>query len=313
MQDDVLPRRGAGSIGLNRAREDGYATALQLWRPLADKGSAAAQSWLGFMYYTPHGVPQDYAEAAKWFRLAADQGLAYAQFNLGVMYANGEGMPRDYILAYKWFSMSAAKGNKEAVKDREDIAEFMTPAQIAEAQKLAPAVQARAPAQITNTEADMNQRAVDIARHDPLASRIYPVKQRVNLPTPESGNYSQLCNEKWTKRGVLDSNMFNYCMSEQADGDRTLAHLVAQYSSVSWMQQVIDAAVEKWTKRGMREENMVAYETSQQIDAYLNVEYASHRSGFQSDTLQWCYAKWEGKAPNWVMAEYCYKQATGTD
>ncbi len=40
-----------------------YATALRLWRPLAEQGEAYAQHNLGVMYRDGEGVPQDYAEA----------------------------------------------------------------------------------------------------------------------------------------------------------------------------------------------------------------------------------------------------------
>jgi uncharacterized protein len=36
-----------------------------------------------------------------------------------------------------WFNLAAARGNRDAEKDRDMIAAQMTPAQIAEAQKLA--------------------------------------------------------------------------------------------------------------------------------------------------------------------------------
>ena len=126
-----------------------YATALRLWRPLAnqgdaraqyylgatEQGDARAQYYLGAMYANGQGVPQDHAEASKWFRLAADQGDARAQYNLGAMYANGQGVPQDLVLAHMWFNLSAAGGYPEQVRD--EIAGHMTPAQIAEAQKLA--------------------------------------------------------------------------------------------------------------------------------------------------------------------------------
>ena len=81
-------------------------------------------------------MPQNYAEAAKWYRFAADQGNADAQHNLALRYAKGEGMPQDYVRAYMWFSLSVAQGNQDAVKSRDIAARLMTPAQIAEAQKL---------------------------------------------------------------------------------------------------------------------------------------------------------------------------------
>jgi uncharacterized protein len=49
-----------------------YATALGLLGPLADQGSAKAQTILGVMNTNGQGVPQNYIEAIKWYRLAAD-------------------------------------------------------------------------------------------------------------------------------------------------------------------------------------------------------------------------------------------------
>ena len=45
--------------------------------------------------------------------------------------------PQDYIKAHMWFNLSAAQGEQKAVEDRDKVAQRMTPAQIAEAQKLA--------------------------------------------------------------------------------------------------------------------------------------------------------------------------------
>jgi TPR repeat protein len=96
------------------------------------------------MYYNGEGVPQDYEEAIKWYRKAADQGDASAQFNLGVSYEYGKGVPQDYVQAHKWANLAAARFlasqtefRANAVKLRDFIAEKMTPAQIAEAQKQA--------------------------------------------------------------------------------------------------------------------------------------------------------------------------------
>ena len=121
-----------------------YATALRLWRPLADLGDADAQINLGVMYANGEGVPQDYAQAVAWYRKAADQGIAEAQNNLGVMYANGQGVPQDYIQAHMWSNLAASRltdptDRADAVKNRDVVAAKMTPAQIAEAQRLASA------------------------------------------------------------------------------------------------------------------------------------------------------------------------------
>ncbi len=130
--------------GLAAAKRGDYATALRLWRPLAEQGYANAQFNLGFMFRNGQGVPQDYAEAVKWYRLAAEQGYANAQFNLGLMYADGQGVPQDYVqahmrlnLAASQFSAPGAGHLDRAVRDRDVVASRMTPAQIAEAQRLA--------------------------------------------------------------------------------------------------------------------------------------------------------------------------------
>ena len=114
-----------------------YAAALRLWRPLADKGDADAQYNLGRMYANGRGVPQDYAAAVSWYRKAAEQRHADAQYNLGGMYAKGQGVPQDYVQAHMWWNLAAAKGDTDAVKNRDIVVKKMTPAQIAEAQKMA--------------------------------------------------------------------------------------------------------------------------------------------------------------------------------
>ncbi len=69
--------------------------------------------------------------------MAAEQGVAQAQYNLGVMYSNGHGIPQDYVQAHLWSNLAAAQGHKGARKNRDIIADKMTPTQIVEAQSLA--------------------------------------------------------------------------------------------------------------------------------------------------------------------------------
>ena len=114
-----------------------YETVLQLVRPLAEQGLAEFQVVLGSMYDAGQGVPQDDAEAARWYLTAADQGDATAQYLLGLMYDEGRGVRQDLILSHMWFSLAASKGARQATKGRDNVARWMTPAEIAEAQELA--------------------------------------------------------------------------------------------------------------------------------------------------------------------------------
>ena len=70
------------------------------------------------------------------YRRAADQGNTFAQNNLGTMYATGQGVPQDYVQAHMWFSLSVALGDPVGTKNRDRAAAFMTPAQLAESERL---------------------------------------------------------------------------------------------------------------------------------------------------------------------------------
>ena len=156
-----------------------YAQALKIFRSLASQGDAAAQNNIGLMYAEGQGVPQDYKEAVKWYRLAAAQGYAIAQlniggmylngfgvtqnykeaakwlrlaaaqgdekaqFNLGNMYYNGHGVTQDYASAHMWFNLASSAGYADGAKNRDLIAQRMTPQQIEKAQDMARKCQAR--------------------------------------------------------------------------------------------------------------------------------------------------------------------------
>jgi TPR repeat protein len=119
-----------------------YGEAGRWYRRAAAAGNAMAASTLGDMYYYGRDVPQDYASAVMWWQTAADQGVAIAQLNLSVMYANGDGVEQDYVKSHMYANLAAAhlpvgEDREIAVKNRDVIAKTLTPAQIAEAQRLA--------------------------------------------------------------------------------------------------------------------------------------------------------------------------------
>lgn len=108
------------------------------WYNLAvDQGNADAQFKLGGMYLKGTGVPKDGPEAIRLYTLAADQGHSFALFDLARIYRSGEGVPKNDVLAYKWFNILAALHDDEiSRRAREELGRKMTPAQIAEAQRL---------------------------------------------------------------------------------------------------------------------------------------------------------------------------------
>ncbi len=119
-----------------------YATAWEEWRPLAERGDASAQYYLGVMHQNGEAVPQNYALAVLRYFQAAEQGLASAQKNLGVMYARGDGVAQNYVSAHMWLSLAVARfppgvTRNEVTNFRDGIAKYMTPAEEAEAQRFA--------------------------------------------------------------------------------------------------------------------------------------------------------------------------------
>jgi Sel1 repeat len=152
-----------------------YATAKQLLRPLAERGSAIAQFYLGLSYERGKSVSESEAEAVRWFRTAAEQGLAAAQAALGTryfigwgvqqsyreamdwslkaakqgnpsaqailgtIYESGYGVPKNFTLAYMWFTVSAHDPDFEpgTRQNLNEVARHLAPAQIAEAKVLA--------------------------------------------------------------------------------------------------------------------------------------------------------------------------------
>lgn len=104
--DDVMLAAGKAAFA-----HGNYATALTLWRPLAEKGVPEIQYYLAGMYELGRGVPRDHEEALKWLRAAAEQEHSRAQNDLGVRYENGRGVPRDYAEALKWYRRAAERGH----------------------------------------------------------------------------------------------------------------------------------------------------------------------------------------------------------
>jgi TPR repeat protein len=104
------------SAGIAAYHRQAYVKAANIFGPLADKGNAKAQTYLGFMYASGWGVPQDFETAARWHEEAAYRGDPLARYLLGLSYDKGQGVPQDYVTAYAWLAVAVAH---VAPKDRE--------------------------------------------------------------------------------------------------------------------------------------------------------------------------------------------------
>jgi TPR repeat protein len=113
---------------------------LKWRRRAAENGDPLSQMMLGEIFEDGDDVPQDYEASFNWFFRAAEQGYKHAQFYLGLRYSSGYfGAPLDLVQAYKWYIL-AASGQfpvQLAAKNRDELADRLTRAQIIEAQRLA--------------------------------------------------------------------------------------------------------------------------------------------------------------------------------
>jgi cell division septation protein DedD len=161
--------------GIEAWQKADYATAVSIWRPLADAGNSDASFNLGQAYRLGRGVPQDPAQAQGWYERAARNGHLNAQATLGLMLFetgnriaglrwiglaadrgepramliygtalfNGIGMPRDPLLGYVYVKRSAASGFGPAKDTLAEIEEILPEADQQKALALAVAKPAK--------------------------------------------------------------------------------------------------------------------------------------------------------------------------
>ncbi|HEX6218646.1 MAG TPA: SPOR domain-containing protein [Sphingomicrobium sp.] len=139
--------------GIEAWQKGDYQAAIDIWRPLAEKGDADASFNLGQAYRLGRGVivnlaaAQTWLERAakadhldaqttlglllfqngnraggiRWLKVAADRGEPRAMLVYGTALYNGDGVGRDPVTAYAYVSRSAAQGLPPA---KETLAEM---------------------------------------------------------------------------------------------------------------------------------------------------------------------------------------------
>ena len=83
-----------------------HTAALSSLRPLAERGYAPAQYYVGVAYANGFGIPADDHEAMRWFLAAAEQGVPASQTAAAEMYLEGRGV------AVSWTRSAAEQGDE---------------------------------------------------------------------------------------------------------------------------------------------------------------------------------------------------------
>jgi len=103
--------------GVDAYNNKQYKKALKEFKPLAEKGNAKAQSYLGYFYSQGFGVWPNVDKSFSWFEKAANQGDARSQYAMGVFYSEGESVPQNDIKALEWLKKSSNQGFSRADKE----------------------------------------------------------------------------------------------------------------------------------------------------------------------------------------------------
>jgi TPR repeat protein len=104
----ALPISNACADGVSEYARGEYQRAARSLPFEAEQGRPLAQTYLGFMYQTGRGVPQNFELAASWYRRAAERGVPAAQYLLAMLYDKGFGVPQDWIEAEVWLDLATA-------------------------------------------------------------------------------------------------------------------------------------------------------------------------------------------------------------
>ncbi len=99
----------------------------------ASAGNSKAMHNLAVLYAEGQNGSPDFGQAAHWFQQAATHGVQDSLFNLGILYAQGLGVEKNLIESYKWFAIAADQGDRDAAQRRDDVANTMSPADLAAA------------------------------------------------------------------------------------------------------------------------------------------------------------------------------------
>ena len=105
-----------------KAAQGDYAGAAAMYEMGMEKDDECALSYFKLIYEKK--IAPEYAEQSYRIILPlAQKGMAAAQFYLGAMYEQGNGVPQNSVSALEWFEKAAAKGNREAMERLDKIKE----------------------------------------------------------------------------------------------------------------------------------------------------------------------------------------------
>ena len=130
-------------------------------------------------------------------------------------------------------------------------------------------------------------------------------ENKFKFPQYATNHTEKLCKDKWTKRGVLNDRMFEYCSKQASNGYREALDIYKEYENSVWIQDVVNFSLSEWTKRGITDYNMFGYEVKKHKEGYFNLAYEISQKTVTEAEVRKCSDKWY---PSFNMLVYCLKK-----
>ncbi len=108
-------QHSALEIAIQQYKDGKYKDAFHLFLPLAKKGNAKAQFYIGNMFYFGKGLKKDDSKAFALFRLAARKNLSAAHNNLSTCYFYGIGTAKDAKKGLTYLQIASLEGQPVAL------------------------------------------------------------------------------------------------------------------------------------------------------------------------------------------------------
>ena len=93
----------------------------------------------------------------------------------------------------------------------------------------------------------------------------------ISLPNYNSSLMSQFCKDKWSKRGVLDKFMYDFCLEQNEDYYKDLKYTLSINQKIPGLDKILENAIQKWYRKWAWW--MVSVEVNSHIEGYLDVQY----------------------------------------
>lgn len=108
---DRTPRAATVEDALAHMEARAFTKAMQILRPLAGNGNAAAKRVIGLMYLNGCGVLPNAAEAKQWLTEAAETGDVDGQHQLSLLFALGQAAMEERSSFGKWYTAMVLGGS----------------------------------------------------------------------------------------------------------------------------------------------------------------------------------------------------------